>query len=242
MSDTEQIEEFDLADEDAGDFTYNVDDETKTDAPPTEHPSLPPMKTRRHPKPEKIEYEGEQAAKHQNLILRCCRFGQSPILGAYLASLSFKLTPAHIKTLPIPELESLLERIRVSVLNKGGNQFVSTAFFGATKAIEMVVSKNMPSCPLYGLSDALSKDASCADLIEFISISRNIGMSSPEMALGMCLMSSVSRVIAINKFLQSREQPPEHDEAKEEGGSEECKDEPPEPDPQPAAPGVLDFD
>jgi hypothetical protein len=241
MSDNDaEIEEFTLGD-DGADFTYSID-EGKADTPAAEHPSLPPMtRSRRPPKPEKIEYEGEEAAKHQGLILRCCRFGQSPVLGAYLASLSFKLTPAHVKTLTISELESLLERIRVSVLNKGGNRFVSTAFFGATKAIEMVVSKNMP-CPLYGLSDALSKDASCADLIEFISISRNIGMSSPEMALGMCLMSSVSRVIAINKFLQSREQPPEDDEAKGEDGNEGSKDEPPEPEPKPAVPGVLNFD
>lgn len=239
MSDTEEIQEFTLGEAD-DDFTYNVDDETKADAPTVaEHPSLPPAKRRRPP--EKPEYEGEDAAKHQELILRCCRFGQSPILGAYLASLSFKLTPAHVKTLTISELESLIERIRVSVLNKGGNQFVSTAFFGATKAIEMVVSKNMPSCPLYGLSDALSKNASCADLIEFISISRDIGMSSPEMALGMCLMSTVSRVIAINRYLKSREQPPD-DEAKEEDGNEESKDEPPEPEPKPVVPGVLDFD
>ena len=243
MSDTEEIQEFTLGEAD-DDFTYNLDEETKADVPTlAEHPALPPMtRSRRAPKPEKIEYEGEEAAKHQGLILRCCRFGQSPVLGAYLASLSFKLTPAHVKTLTISELESLLERIRVSVLNKGGNRFVSTAFFGATKAIETVVSKNMPSVPLWGLSDALSKDASCADLIEFISISRNIGMSSPEMALGMCLMSSVSRIIAINRFLQSREQPPDDDEAKEEDGSEESKDEPPEPKPKPAVPGVLDFD
>ena len=220
-------------------FTYSID-VGKADTPAAEHPSLPPMtRSRRPPKPEKMEYEGEEAAKHQGLVLRCCRFGQSPILGAYLASLSFKLTPAHVKTLSIAELESLLERIRVSVLNKGGNRFVSTAFFWATKAIEHVVSKNMPSCPLYGLSDALSKNASCADPIEFISISRDIGMSSPELALGMCLMSSVSRIIAINRYLQSREQPPE-DEAKDE--NEESKDEPPEPEPKPVVPGVLDFD
>ena len=178
MSDNDaEIEEFTLGD-DGADFTYSID-EGKADTPAAEHPSLPPMtRSRRPPKPEKMEYEGEEAAKHQGLILRCCRFGQSPVLGAYLASLSFKLTPAHVKTLTISELESLLQRIRISVLNKGGNQFVSTAFHGATRAIEMVVSKNMPSCPLYGLSDALSKDASCADLIEFISISRNIGMNS----------------------------------------------------------------
>ena len=240
MSDNDaEIEEFSLGD-DGADFTYSID-EGKADTPAAEHPSLPPMtRSRRPPKPEKIEYEGEEAAKHQGLILRCCRFGQSPILGAYLASLSFKLTPAHVKTLSISELESLLERIRVSVLNKGGNQFVSTAFFGATRAIEIVVSKNMPSCPLYGLSDALSKNASCADLIEFISISRDIGMSSPELALGMCLMSTVSRVIAINRFLKSREQTPDDDEAKDE--NEESKDEPPEPEPKPAVPGVLNFD
>ena len=240
MSDTEEIPEFTLGEAD-DDFTYNLDDETKADNVPTlaEHPSLPPAKRRRPP--EKPEYEGEDAATHQNLILRCCRFGQSPILGGYLASLSFKLTPAHVKTLTISELESLLERIRISVLNKGGNQFVSTAFYGATRAVEMVVSKNMPSCPLYGLSDALSKDPSTASLIEFISISRDIGMSSPEMALCMCVMSSVSRIIAINKFLQSREQPPDDDEAKEDG-NDEAKDEPPEPPPKPAVPGVLDFD
>ena len=219
MSDTEEIQEFTLGEAD-DDFTYNLD-ETKADVPTlAEHPALPPMtRSRRAPKPEKIEYEGEEAAKHQGLILRCCRFGQSPILGAYLASLSFKLTPAHVKTLTISELESLLERIRISVLNKGGNQFVSTAFYGATKAIEMVVSKNMPSCPLYGLSDALSKDASCADLIEFISISRNIGAGSAEMALGMCLMSTVSRVVMINRYLKSRESPPDDDEGKEEDGN-----------------------
>jgi hypothetical protein len=240
MSDNDaEIEEFNLGD-DGDEFTYSIDE--KNDAPAAEHPSLPPMtRSRRPPKPEKLEYEGEEAAEHQSLILRCCRFGQSPVLGAYLASLSFKLTPAHVKTLTISELESLIERIRVSVLNKGGNQFVSTAFFGATKAIEMVVSKNMPSCPLYGLSDALSKNASCADLIEFVSISRDIGMSSPEMALGMCLMSTVSRVIAINRYLKSREQPPD-DEAREEDGNEESKDEPPEPEPKPVVPGVLDFD
>ena len=241
MSDNDaEIEEFTLGD-DGADFTYSID-EGKADTPAAEHPSLPPMtRSRRPPKPEKMEYEGEDAAKHQGLILRCCRFGQSPVLGAYLASLSFKLTPAHVKTLTISELESLLQRIRVSVLNKGGNQFVSTAFYGATKAIEHVVSKNMPSCPLYGLSDALSKNASCADLIEFISISRNIGSGSPELSLGMCLMSTVSRVIAINRYLKSREQPPENDEAKDEDGNEESKDEPP-PEPKPPVTGVLNFD
>ena len=54
-------------------------------------------------------------------------------------------------------------------------------------------------------------------------------------------MSTVSRVVAINRFLKSREQPPEHDEAKEDG-SEESKDQPPEPDHKPAVPGVIDFD
>jgi hypothetical protein len=66
-------------------------------------------------------------------------------------------------------------------------------------------------------------------------------MSSPELALGMSLMSTVSRVIAINRFLKSREQTPDDDEAKEEDGSEESKDEPP-PEPKPPVTCVLNFD
>ena len=120
---------------------------------------------------------------------------------------------------------------------------MSPLIFGLSKAAEVIVSKNLPACPLYGLTAALQKDATCADLIEYISISHNVGCSSPEMALGLCIASTVSRVVAINKFLTARTQGPEPPAAPME---EDCDE--PEVPPEnaesktPPPPGVLDFD
>ena len=148
----------------------------------------------------------EDAARHQELVLQACRFGESAVLGPYLSSLGFKLGSGAVKQMTIQELETALERIRVSVLNKGGNAFVQKAFFSCTKAVEVVVSKNVPACPLHGVTQALQQDSVCHDLLEYISITRNVGCSSPEMQIALCVASTVSRVVAINKMLAARAQ------------------------------------
>ena len=115
------------------------------------------------------DHKGEDAARHQELVLQACRFGESAVLGPYLSSLGFKLGSGAVKQMTIQELETALERIRVSVLNKGGNAFVQKAFFSCTKAVEVVVSKNIPACPLHGVTQALQQDSVCQDLLEYIS-------------------------------------------------------------------------
>ena len=139
-------------------------------------------------------------------MLQACRFGESAVLGPYLSSLGFKLGSGAVKQMAIQKLETALERIRVSVLNKGGNAFVQKAFFSCTKAVEVVVSKNIPACPLHGVTQALQQDSVCQDLLEYISITRNIGCSSPEMQIALCVASTVSRVVAISKMLAARAQ------------------------------------
>ena len=163
------------------------------------------------------DYKGEDAARHQELVLQACRFGESAVLGPYLSSLGFKLGSGAVKQMTIQELETALERIRVSVLNKGGNAFMQKAFFSCTKAIEVIVSKNIPICPLHGMTQALQQDSVCQDLLEYITITRNVGCSSPEMQIALCVASTVSRVVAINKMLAARaKQSPEPQEAEPE--------------------------
>ena len=165
------------------------------------------------------DYKGPDASRHQELVLQACRFGESAVLGPYLSSLGFKLGSGAVKQMTIQELETALERIKVSVLNKGGNAFVQKAFLSCSKAVEVIVSKNIPACPLHGMTQALQQDSVCQDLLEYISITRNVGCSSPEMQIALCVASTVSRVVAINKMLAARAQATQEPE-------------PPEPEPE----------
>ena len=211
------VQTFELGGEDT---TYAVEEETSGQAQVAEDAfqqlaktPLEPMHTRRRKPQELPEYSGSDAARHQQLVLMASRFGESAVLSGYLSSLGFKLSASQIKTQTIEDLEAMIERIKVSVVNKGGNSFVTKAFFSCTKAAEVIVSKNIPSCPLHGLTDALSKDPVCADLLELVSITRNVGCSSPEMQIGLCIASTISRVVMINKYLQARaQQPPDETE------------------------------
>ena len=138
-----EVTEYNLG---GGDFQYTLAEEQQEDEPdeellqPQEEPREETRRIRRTP--EKVEYEGDDAAEHQALILELARYGQSKRLGPYLSSLSFKLGPAHLRTLEIEELQALRERVRVSCLNKSGNDFVSGSFFAATHACEVLVSKS----------------------------------------------------------------------------------------------------
>jgi hypothetical protein len=205
-----------------------------------EHTTFAPP--RRRKREERPEYTGEDAGKHQGLVLQACRFGESAVLGSYLSGLGFKLSATAVKAMTIEELETCLERIKVCVLNKGGSSFVTSAIYGISKAAEVIVSKNLPSCPLHGLTEALRKDATCSDLIEHISISRNVGCSSPEMALALVLASTVSRVVAINKFLAARAAPPDPGPDPEPTPEPVSNEEEKTPEPTPPPPGVIAFD
>ena len=122
------------------------------------------------------------------------------------------------------------ERVRVSILNKSGNHFVSGSFFAATHAAEVLVSKSPWSeqFPITGWSECLKKDETVGDLLEYLGISRGICMSSGEMMLAMALLSSAGKVVAINKFLKHRaavQAAQEKNERQGEGGAEEPEEE-----------------
>ena len=242
---TDTIQTFDLGGDEP--ISYTLDDAEVPGQEAVAHDAAQTMEQttfappRRRKREERPEYTGEDAGKHQGLVLQACRFGESAVLGSYLSGLGFKLSATAVKAMSIEELETCLERIKVCVLNRGGSSFVTNAVYGISRAAEVIVSKNVPSCPLHGLTEALRKDATCADLIEYISISRNVGCSSPEMALGLCVASTISRVVAINKFLAARAAPPDpgpDPEPTPEPVSNEGKT----PEPTPPPPGVIAFD
>ena len=211
-----------------GDFTYTLAEEQKEEADdellmPEEEPREETRRIRRTP--DKVEYEGDDASAHQALILELARYGQSKRLGAYLNSLAFKLGPAHLRTLEIEELQAMRERVRVSILNKSGNDFVSGSFFAATHAAEVLVSKSPWSeqFPITGWSECLRKDETVGDLLEYLSISKAICMNSGEATLAMALLSSAGKVVAINKFLAHRaavQAATEKKARQDEGGAE----------------------
>jgi len=243
---TDSIQTFDLGGDEP--ISYTLDDAevpgqeaVAHDAAQTmDHTTFAPP--RRRKREERPEYTGEDAGKHQGLVLQACRFGESAVLGSYLSGLGFKLSATAVKAMTIEQLETCLERIKVCVLNRGGSSFVTNAVYGISRAAEVIVSKNIPSCPLHGLTEALRKDAVCSDLIEYISISKNVGCASPEMALCLCVASTISRVVAINKFLAARAPPPDPGPDPEPTPEPVSNEEEKTPDPVPPPPGVIAFD
>lgn len=100
----------------------------------------------------------EDVSRHQALILQLTRFGSSDRFGAYLKSLSFQLTPAHLKTLQIDELEECLQRVRCACMNKGSSEFFTTAALAVCQGVEVALTKSSIPVEAHGFTEMLKKD------------------------------------------------------------------------------------
>ena len=78
----------------------------------------------------------EETGKQQKLCIILCRYGQSKYFGQYLSSHGFKMTPTHLKTLHLDDLEDMLTRCRSWVNEKDTSSWMEDKAFEFLKQVK----------------------------------------------------------------------------------------------------------
>ena len=165
----------------------------------------PPRKRRRTSRDQQVRYgDAEEVSRHQALILQLTRLGSSDRFGTYLKALSFQLTPAHLKTQDIEQLEETLQRVRCACMNKGSSDFFSTAALAVCQGVEVALTKSSVPIEAHGWAEMLKKDESFMDVLALIELSSNLTAGSPYALLVYSLLGTLGRTHQINRFLRAR--------------------------------------
>ena len=146
----------------------------------------------------------EELKRKTELCIQLNRYANSSRFKDFLQSTSFNLSPSHLKTLTIPELEEMLKQVQLVVSNKNSSKVVDEAYFMIIGLCENVSQnpKFKNQCDLQGLSQTLRNDPEIADLLECISLSYgSIVDISPEKKLILSTIGCVIKTASVNKML-----------------------------------------
>ena len=202
------VEEISLGGGEAVDYGTAVEEEEQPEQQIIDHfedDDEPPRKRRRLSKDQHVTYEStEEINTHQSLILQLVRFGSSDRFGTYLKSLSFQLTPSHLKTQEIEDLECTLQRVKCACMNKGSSDFFQSAVLAVAQGAEVALTKSSLPIEATGWVEMLKKDESFMDVLTLIQLSSNATYGSPYVLLAYSLLGSLGKTHSINKFLKAR--------------------------------------
>ena len=210
----------------------------------------PPGRTTRASRSSAYQCENDQeTAKHQSLIQLLCRYGESSNFGSYLHAHGFRLTPAHLRTLPTEDLEDTLVRVRASVNTKNVSNFWEEATFGALKGTE-ILCVNSPinhRFKIAGLTEALRQDQTFRDCVAQFELEMGDYSAIPvHWRIVYSIVGAAMKQHTINKFVESRGQAPhkaeEITETATDGATNETSEQAPYKPPRVVPPGVLDFE
>lgn len=146
----------------------------------------------------------EELKRKTELCIQLNRYANSSRFKDFLQSMSFNLSPSHLKTLSIPELEELLKQVQLVVSNKNSSKVVDEAYFMIIGLCENVsqTPKFKTHCDLQGLSQSLRNDPEIADLLECISLSYgSIVDIPPEKKLILSTLGCIIKTASVNKML-----------------------------------------
>jgi hypothetical protein len=148
----------------------------------------------------------EELEQKQHLIIQISRFRDSSRFSNFLNSLGFQLSPSHLKSLDISDLEDLLIELKSSIQNKNGSKIVDEGYFMAIGMLENITKhpKFNKYLDLEGLSKASRENDELLDCLECISLLyADFGNLSPEKKIVFLTMSNIMRVSALNKMLKN---------------------------------------
>jgi hypothetical protein len=148
----------------------------------------------------------EELEKKQHLIIQITRFRDSSRFSNFLNSLGFQLSPSHLKTLDIGELQDILIELKSAIQNKNGSKIAEEGYFMTIGMLENITKhpKFNKYLDLEGLSKASRENDELLDTLECISLLyADFGNLSPEKKLVFLTMSNIMRVSALNKMLKN---------------------------------------
>lgn len=146
----------------------------------------------------------EELKRKTELCIQLNRYANSSRFKDFLQSMSFNLSPTHLKSLSIVELEELLKQVQLVVSNKNSSKVVDEAYFMIIGLCENVsqTPKFKTHCDLQGLSQSLRNDPEIADLLECISLSYgSIVDIPPEKKLILSTLGCLIKTASVNKML-----------------------------------------
>ncbi len=148
----------------------------------------------------------EELEQKQNLIIQISRFRDSSRFSNFLNSLGFQLSPSHLKSLDISDLEDLLIELKSAIQNKNGSKIIDESYFMAIGMLENITKhpKFNKYLDLEGLSKSSRENDELLDCLECISLLyADFGNLSPEKKIVFLTMSNIMRVSALNKMLKN---------------------------------------
>ena len=206
-------ETFDLNAGDDDPVDYNI--ETKSEpAMPTpmefdvDEPAVRP-RTRSTKKEADMSYDDtDDQTKHQNLLLQCQRFADSPRFGSWLKTCGFTaMSITELRKRTIEELEELLTRMQCACLNRGNSDMFVNGVLGGLQFVETAVAHSpwKDKLLLTGLKEMCSKNEVLLDALSIYEITHNMTAGSPIALIAWSLFSCGAQVHSINTFLKHRQ-------------------------------------
>jgi hypothetical protein len=148
----------------------------------------------------------EELESKQKLIIQISRFRDSSRFANFLNSLGFNLSPTHLKSMDIGQLEDLLIELKSAIQNKNGSKFIDESYFMVLNMVENI-SKH-PKFNKYGDLTGLSKSArendELLDTLECLSLMySDLGQLSPEKKLVFLTGSCILQTASLNRMLKN---------------------------------------
>ena len=148
----------------------------------------------------------EELQQKQQLIIQISRFRDSSRFANFLNSLGFNLSPTHLKTMDISQLEDLLIELKSSIQNKNGSKFIDESYFMIMSMLENISKhpKFNKYADLSGLSKSARENDELLDTLECLNLMySDLGQLSPEKKLVFLTGSCILQTASLNKMLKN---------------------------------------
>lgn len=148
----------------------------------------------------------EELQQKQQLIIQISRFRDSSRFANFLSSLGFNLSPTHLKTMDISQLEDLLIELKSSIQNKNGSKFIDESYFMVMNMLENISKhpKFNKYADLAGLSKSARENDELLDTLECLNLMySDLGQLSPEKKLVFLTGSCILQTASLNKMLKN---------------------------------------
>lgn len=148
----------------------------------------------------------EEIKRKSELIIQISRFRDSSRFSSFLNSLGFNLSPTHLKSLDINELEDLIVELKASIQNKNGSKVLDEGYFMILSMLETITKHPRFNAyiDLNGLSQNARQSDELLDTLECLSLTySDLGSLSPEKKLLFLTGGLMLRTSSVNKMLKN---------------------------------------
>lgn len=148
----------------------------------------------------------EELQQKQQLIIQISRFRDSSRFANFLNSLGFNLSPTHLKSMDIGQLEDLLIELKTAIQSKNGSKFIDESYFMIMSMLENISKhpKFNKYADLSGLSKSARENDELLDTLECLNLMySDLGQLSPEKKLVFLTGSCILQTASLNKMLKN---------------------------------------